>query len=75
MHDLYQRLCADERFDGVGAGLGRGVVDDILVFEITLSGLEGDPEVRRAAEDFAGEHGLVVVETGDGSLVMRHRAP
>lgn len=75
MHDLYQRLCADDRFDVVGAGLGRGVVDGALVYEITLSALDADLDVRVAAEEFAAENGLVVLEGGNGSLVLRHPKP
>jgi hypothetical protein len=74
MHDLYQRLCADERFDDVGAALGRGVVDGALVYEITLSEFDADPDLRAAAEEFAAEHGLEVVDGGGGSLFLRHPA-
>jgi hypothetical protein len=75
MHDLYQRLCADERFEDVGAGLGRAVVDDVMIYEITLSNLDAEPDVRAAAEEFAAKHGLVVLEAGDGTLVLRRPNP
>jgi hypothetical protein len=75
MDDLYQRLCADHRFDDVRAGLGRGVVDDAMIYEITVSEFDADPDVRASVDEFAAEHGLVVLEGEPGSLVLRHSKP
>jgi hypothetical protein len=75
MHDIYQRFCADERFATLGAALGRGVVDDALVYEITVSELDSTAAIRAAVEDFAADSALEVADSGRGSLVLRHPTP
>lgn len=74
IHDIYRRLCEDDRFAEVNAALRRGVVDDTLIYEIALSEFESEPNTRAAAADFAGKHDLDVVDAGSGLLLLRPRS-
>lgn len=70
IHDVFSSLADDERFNGAGLALGRGVVDNAMVYEIRITEFEFDAASLAALEEVSAQEGLALAVDG-GTATLR----
>jgi hypothetical protein len=70
--DIFRSLDEDERFKGAGLSRGRGVMEDVLVWEIRISDFDLDAETLDYLNGFAEREGLIL-NVDNGNVVLSRR--
>ncbi len=72
INEVYFALADDERFKGAIMARGRGIVDDVLVFEIRIEDFEVGPETTAALQEVAERENLTLT-LDKGKALLRQR--
>jgi hypothetical protein len=74
INDVFRSLVEDERFKDAGLARGRGIVDNVLVYEIRITDFEFDAGMLAELQDLADREDLILnVENGNATLRQRPR--